>query len=119
MPRFLSQGGHSMPVTNPPRLPPLLLRQPPLPWGCEKIRNLWETRREGTPPPMIRKELRALLEAGCPHRANFFTAPLRRRGFSESRMPPACTPNMKNRRHPPPLDLPLTRFARGENLCPP
>src|SRR5262249_52861169 len=27
---------------------------------------------------MIRKELRALLEARCPHRANFFTAPLPR-----------------------------------------
>src|SRR5262245_27782622 len=56
---------------------------PRYPWGCEKIRNLWETRRVGTPPPMIRKELRALLEARCPHRANFFTAPLRGRGFSE------------------------------------
>src|SRR5262245_50435449 len=55
------------------------------PWGCEKIRNLWETRREGTPPPMIRKELRALLEARCPHRANFFTAPLPRRGSAKRR----------------------------------
>src|SRR5262245_13401458 len=50
--------------------------------GCEKIRNLWETRREGTPPPMIRKELRALLEARCPHRANFFTAPRLEREFN-------------------------------------
>src|SRR5262245_45566368 len=29
---------------------------------------------------MIRKELRALLEARCPHRANFFTAPLSKGG---------------------------------------
>ena len=27
-------------------------RPPVVPWACEKIRNLWRTRREGTPPPM-------------------------------------------------------------------
>ena len=39
--------------------------------SCEKIQNIWKARREGTPPPMIRKEFRAPLEARCPHRANF------------------------------------------------
>src|SRR5262245_1926413 len=43
--------------------------------SCEKIQNSLKTRREGTPPPLIRRELQPLLEARCPHRANFFTAP--------------------------------------------
>src|SRR5262245_1151021 len=43
--------------------------------SCEKIQNSLKTRREGTPPPLIRRELQPLLEARCPHRANFLTAP--------------------------------------------
>ena len=31
--------------------------------NCEEIRKIWKARREGTPPPMIRKEFRASLEA--------------------------------------------------------
>ena len=40
----------------------------------EKIRTLWEYGVRARRPPMMRKELAALLEARCPHRANFFTA---------------------------------------------
>ena len=36
---------------------------PPAEGSCEKIRDIWKTRREGTPPPMIRTEFLAPLEA--------------------------------------------------------
>ena len=34
-------------------------------WSCEKIQNSLKTRREGTPPPLIRRELQPLLEPGA------------------------------------------------------
>jgi hypothetical protein len=61
--------------------------------SCEEIRNLRQARREGTPPPSDCKELRALLEARCPHRANFFHSS---RGFDKE-VGPFLTANRAER----------------------
>jgi hypothetical protein len=39
-------------------------RNSPFEWeSCEKIRNFWKVRREGAPPPLIRKQLERGLES--------------------------------------------------------